>query len=147
MTIHVAGATIHKDHGPKGRRSAVYSRAMPARPGDPPSLDTFSDGDLHIDFAERRIIYDVRPASLRNRVELHPWEVAALAVLVQHRHERPLWGPELSEWAWGNTDDEAAKRTIKVIARLHFKLGQTDLPRCPVVVAPGFGYWYRTLNP
>ena len=58
----------------------------------------------------------------------------------------PSGGAELSEWAWGNTDDEAAKRTIKVIARLHFKLGQTDLPRCPVEVAPGFGYWYRTSN-
>lgn len=124
---------------------------MPPRPSDrsrgsTAELGTFSDGNLHIDFAERLVIYDVRPASLRNRVELTPGEAAVLAVLIERRHERPLWGPQLSELAWGSTDDEAAKRTVKVIARLQMKLGQTDLPRCPVEAAPHVGYWYRPLG-
>ena len=34
------------------------------------ALDTFSDGNLHFDFVERLFIYDLRPASLRNRIEL-----------------------------------------------------------------------------
>ena len=116
-------------------------------PGDPASLDTFSDGNLHFDFVERLVIYDERPASPRNRIELTPDEVVVLAVLIENRHERPLWGPQLSELAWGSTDDEAAKRTMHVIYRLQSKLGQTDLPRCPVELAPGVGCWYRMLNP
>jgi DNA-binding response OmpR family regulator len=117
------------------------------QPGEPASLATFRDGDLHFDFAARLVIYDVRPASLRNRVELTRDEAAVLAVLIEHRHERPFWGPRLSELAWGSTDDEAAKKSMNVIARLQFKLGQTDLPRCPVELAPGVGCWYRMLHP
>jgi DNA-binding response OmpR family regulator len=117
------------------------------QPSDTPSLRTFSDGNLHFDFVERLVIYDVRPASLRNRVELLLVEALVLAVLIEHRHEGPLSGTELSELAWGSTDDEAAKMTIKVIARLKMKLGHMDLPRCPVETIPGAGCWYRMLNP
>jgi len=135
--------------GPGWRIYPVYPRlvdGMP-QPSNESSLRTFSDGNLRIDFVERLVIYDVCPASLRNRVELTPGETVVLAVLIEHRHERPLWGPQLSELAWGSTDDEAAKRTLDVIARLQFKLGQTDLPRCPVELAPGVGCWYRMLHP
>ena len=83
------------------------------QPGCEPSPRTFSDGNLHIDFVERLVSFDVRPASLRNRTELAPGEATVLVVPIEHRHERPLWGPQLSELAWGSRDDEAAKRTTR----------------------------------
>ena len=70
------------------------------QPGEPASLGTFRDGNLHFDFVERLVIYDVRPASLRNRVELTRDEAAVLAVLIEHRHERPFWAPRLSDLVW-----------------------------------------------
>jgi hypothetical protein len=36
-------------------------------PGNGSSMVTFSDGNLHVDFTERTVIFDHRPASLRNR--------------------------------------------------------------------------------
>jgi DNA-binding response OmpR family regulator len=116
------------------------------QPGDPPSLATFSDGNLHIDFVERWVIYDARPAGLRNQVELLPAEAAVLSVLIEHRNEA-LSGPQLNELVWGSTGDEAVKRTIHVVGRLQSKLGRMDLPGCPVEVSPFVGYRYRMLNP
>ena len=116
------------------------------QPGEPASLGTFRDGNLHFDFVERLVIYDVRPASLRNRVELTRDE-AAVRGADRASPRTTILGAPTERPCLGSTDDDAAKKTMKVIARLQFKLGQTDLPRCPVEMAPGVGCWYRMLNP
>lgn len=114
-------------------------------PSDAPSLDTFSDGNLHVDFVAGLVIFDVRPASLRNRFVL-PAEAAVLACLIEHRNEA-LTAPQLAELIWGDTEDGPVKRTMAAIARLKMKLDEMDLPRCPVETIPDAGYRYRTLNP
>jgi DNA-binding response OmpR family regulator len=85
--------------------------------GDRSPRVTFSDGNLHMDFTERMVIFDHRPASLRNRVNLNPDESGVLGVLVEHRGET-LSAEQLGEMVWGETNEEVAKRTVKVVARL-----------------------------
>jgi DNA-binding response OmpR family regulator len=141
----VHGQRVRSGCSDVGDTGAAYARAVPPSLDEPASLDTFSDGNLHIDFGERLVIYDVRPASLRNRFELNSWEAAVLAVLIEHRRET-LAGEQLCELAWGHTDAASVKRTVKVIARFQMRLSQMDLPRCPVETAPPIGYRYRVLN-
>lgn len=66
-----------------------YGRVVDDTPssGGYTSMATFSDGNLHMDFTERIMIFDHRPASLRNRAILNPHESAVLAALVENRGE------------------------------------------------------------
>ena len=113
--------------------------------GDHSPRATFSDGNLHVDFTERMVIFDHRPASLRNRVILNPDESGVLGLLVEHRGET-LSAEQLGEMVWGQTNQEVAKRTVKVVARLQIALGQMDLAECPIETVPGIGYRYQPLS-
>jgi DNA-binding response OmpR family regulator len=113
--------------------------------GDRSPRVTFSDGNLHMDFTERMVIFDHRPASLRNRVILNPDESGVLGVLVEHRGET-LSAEQLGEMVWGQTNQEVAKRTVKVVARLQIALRQMDLAECPIETVPGIGYRYQPLS-
>ena len=113
--------------------------------GDRSPRSTFSDGNLHMDFTERMVIFDHRRASLRNRVILHPMESGVPGALVQHRGETPS-AEELAEMVWGETNQEAAKRAVKLTARLQMSLSQMDLTECPVETLPGIGYRYQPLS-
>ena len=114
-------------------------------PGVRPSLVTFSDGDLHMDFTERMVIFDHRPASLRNRVILNKHESGVLAALVEHRGET-LSAEQLGEMVWGETDEEAAKLVVKLVARLQRALGQMALSKCPIETVPEIGFRYQSLT-
>jgi DNA-binding winged helix-turn-helix (wHTH) protein len=113
--------------------------------GDRSSMVTFSDGNLHMDFTEQMVIFNHRPASLRNRVILNPNESGVLRALVEHRGET-LSAEQLAEMVWGETNQEVAKRTVKVVARLQMALGQMDLTENPVETVPGIGYRYQPLR-
>jgi DNA-binding response OmpR family regulator len=98
-----------------------------------------------MDFIERMVIFDHRTASLRNRIILNPDECSVLGVLVEHRGEA-LSAEQLGEMAWGQTNQEVAKRSVKVVARLQMALRQMDLTECPIENVPGIGYRYQPLS-
>jgi DNA-binding response OmpR family regulator len=113
--------------------------------GDGSSMSVFSDGNLHMDFTERMVIFDHRPASLRNRVILNPNESRVLGALVEHRGQT-LSAEQLSEMVWGETNNEVTKRTVKLVARLQMALCQMDLVDCPIETVSGIGYRYQPLS-
>ena len=94
-----------------------YGRVVDDLPGsaERSSMVTFRDGNLHMDFAERMVIFDHRPASLRNRVILNPDESGVLRALVEHRGET-VSAEQLGEMVWGEANQDVAKRTVKVVS-------------------------------
>jgi hypothetical protein len=124
-----------------------YGRVVDDIPGsgDRSPRVTFSDGNLHMDFNERMVIFDHRPASLRNRITLNPDESDILGALVEQRGET-LSAEQLAEIVWGQTNQELAKRSVKVVARLQMALRQTDLAECPIENVPGIGCRYQPLS-
>jgi DNA-binding response OmpR family regulator len=124
-----------------------YGRVVDDVPGsgDRSSKVTFSDGNLHMDFTEQMVIFDHRPASLRNRVMLNPDMSGVLGALVGHRG-KALSAEQLGEMVWGETNQEVATRTVKVVARLQMALGQMDLTENPIETVPGIGYRYQPLS-
>jgi DNA-binding response OmpR family regulator len=114
-----------------------YGRVVDDMPGsgDHASMVTFSDCNLHMDFIERMVIFGHGPASLRNRVILNPDESGVLGVLVEHRGET-LSAEQLGEMVWGQTNQEVAKRTVKVVARVQMALCQMDLTEFPSKPCP-----------
>lgn len=124
-----------------------YGRVVDDLPGsaERSSMVTFRDGNLHMDFAERMVIFDHRPASLRNRVILNPDESGVLRALVEHRGET-VSAEQLGEMVWGEANQDVAKRTVKVVARLQMALRQTDLTECPIETVPAIGYRYLPLS-
>ena len=46
----------------------------------------------------------------------------------------------------GETNQEVAKRTVKVVVRLQMALGQMDLTENPIETVPGIGYRYQPLS-
>ena len=113
--------------------------------GDRSPRDTFSDGNLHMDFTERMVIFDHRPANLRNRITLNSDESDVLAFLVEHQGQT-FSAEQMGEIVWGQTNHEFAKRAAKVVPRLQMALRYTDLGECPVEDVPGIGYRYRSLG-
>jgi DNA-binding response OmpR family regulator len=66
-------------------------------------------------------------------------------VLVEHRGET-LSAEQLGEMVWGQTNEEVAKRTVKIVTRVQMKLRHMDLAECPIETVPGIGYRYQPLS-
>jgi DNA-binding response OmpR family regulator len=113
------------------RVDAVLRRAG----GREPQLETYSDGFLSIDFAQRAVTVEGTP------VDLTPLEFRLLTAFVRHPNQ-VLTHEQLLEIAW--RDGYASREQVKLyVGYLRRKLSPNAPEAAPIETRRGFGYAYR----
>lgn len=115
------------------RVEALLRRSAPAAP----ARETWSDGWLEIDHAER----SVRAGGVE--VALTPLEFRLLSVLAEHRRQL-LSAEQLLDLVWGDSSIHARESVKLYVGYLRRKLGPGPDGTSPIETVRGFGYRYRT---
>ena len=98
--------------------------------------ETYADGLLTIDFAQRAVTFDNRPVSLT------PLEFKLLAAFVRHPRQ-VLSRDQLLELVWGDAYGVSGDQVKLYVGYLRKKLDPEDPARVPIETVRGFGYRYR----
>ena len=97
--------------------------------------ESYSDGFVSIDFAQRNVSAKDRP------VELTPLEFRLLTAFVRHPNQ-VLSHDQLLELVWGGAD--ASREQVKLyVGYLRKKLSPEAPDEAPIETRRGFGYTYR----
>lgn len=99
------------------------------------AVETYEDGYLTIDFAQRQVLVRGRPVSLT------PLEFRLLATLVRHANA-VLSRDQLLELVWGDPYGVSGDQVKIYIGYLRRKLGESA-DEGPIETVRGFGYRYR----
>jgi DNA-binding response OmpR family regulator len=100
------------------------------------AADTFTDGDLCVDFGRRTVTLAGEP------IAVTPIEFKLLTALVRHSGQ-VLSAEQLLRLAWDDGSGIGADRVKFSVHRLRRKLGWEELERSPIEAVRGFGYQYR----
>jgi DNA-binding response OmpR family regulator len=98
--------------------------------------ETYADRLVTIDFAQRAVTFDNRPASLT------PLEFKLLAAFVRHPRQ-VLSREQLLELVWGDAYGVSGDQVKLYVGYLRKKLSPDDPARVPIETVRGFGYRYR----
>jgi DNA-binding response OmpR family regulator len=98
--------------------------------------ETYADGLVTIDFAQRAVSFDNRSVSLT------PLEFKLLAVFVRHPRQ-VLSRDQLLELVWGDAYGVSGDQVKLYVGYLRKKLDPDDPTRVPIETVRGFGYRYR----
>ena len=99
--------------------------------------ESYSDGFVAIDYAERRVSTQGR------EVQLTPLEFKLLSVFVQNPN-RVLSRDELLNLVWGDPYGVSGDQVKLYVGYLRRKLVPDDPAAAPIETLRGFGYRYRT---
>jgi DNA-binding response OmpR family regulator len=99
-------------------------------------LDTYADGHLEIDFAQRAVTRDGR------EVRLTPLEFKLLSTFVRHPNQ-VLSRDQLLELVWGDAFGVSPDQVKLYVGYLRRKLDPEAPDRAPIETVRGFGYRYR----
>jgi DNA-binding response OmpR family regulator len=116
------------------RVQALLRRAA-ARAGDEPA-ETYGDGLVTIDFAQRAVAYSDRD------VALTPLEFKLLSTFVRHPRQ-VLSRDQLLELVWGDAFGVSGDQVKLYVGYLRRKLDPDAPDRVPIETVRGFGYRYR----
>ena len=105
------------------------------RSGTPELAQTYADGFLSMDFGQRQVSVDGRPASLT------PLEFKLLTTFVRNPNQ-VLSREQLLELVWGDPYGVSVDQVKIYVGYLRKKLGG-DLEGGPIETVRGFGYRYR----
>lgn len=122
---------------PFGRQELIARiAALLRRSSEPePARETFCDGWLEIDRANRAVRVDGREVSLT------PLEFRLLSALCDHA--RNVLSPnQLLELVWGSADGHARDSVKLYVGYLRKKLGERPDGSAPIETVRGFGYRY-----
>jgi DNA-binding response OmpR family regulator len=98
--------------------------------------ETYADGLVTIDFAQRAVTFDNRPVSLT------PLEFKLLAAFVRHPRQ-VLSRDQLLELVWGDAYGVSGDQVKLYVGYVRKKLDPDDPARVPIETVRGFGYRYR----
>jgi DNA-binding response OmpR family regulator len=98
--------------------------------------ETYADGLLTIDFAQRAVTFDSRPVSLT------PLEFKLLAAFVRHPRQ-VLSRDQLLELVWGDAYGVSGDQVKLYVGYLRKKLDPEDTQHVPIETVRGFGYRYK----
>jgi DNA-binding response OmpR family regulator len=98
--------------------------------------DSYTDGALDIDFAQRAVTYAER------RVTLTPLEFKLLSAFVRHPRQ-VLSRDQLLELVWGSTYGVAADQVKLYVGYLRRKLDPEHPDAVPIETVRGFGYRFN----
>jgi DNA-binding response OmpR family regulator len=127
---------VTKPFGREELIARVDAQLRRATGGDAPG-DTYDDGFLTIDHAQRTVVAGGR------RVELTPLEFSLLTALVRNRNQ-VLSHDQLLELVWGDRRGSAREQVKLYVGYLRRKLGDDASGESPIETRRGFGYSYRT---
>lgn len=99
--------------------------------------ETYADGRLTIDFAQRAVTFDGR------EIALTPLEFKLLSVFVRHPRQ-VLSRDQLLELVWGDAYGVSVDQVKLYVGYLRRKLDPEQPDRVPIETVRGFGYRYRT---
>ena len=116
------------------RVQALLRRAA-ARPGDEPA-ETYGDGLVTIDFAQRAVTYSGRD------VALTPLEFKLLSTFVRNPRQ-VLSRDQLLELVWGDAYGVSGDQVKLYVGYLRRKLDPDAPDSVPIETVRGFGYRYR----
>jgi DNA-binding response OmpR family regulator len=116
------------------RVQALLRRAAAAGPGDRP--ETYLDGRIEVDFAQRAVTYDGRG------VTLTPLEFRLLSAFVRHPRQ-VLSRDQLLELVWGHAHGVSGDQVKLYVGYLRRKLDPDTPDAVPIETVRGFGYRYR----
>jgi len=98
--------------------------------------ETYSDGLVTIDFAQRGVTFDNREISLT------PLEFKLLSTFVRHPRQ-VLSRDQLLELVWGDAYGVSGDQVKLYVGYLRRKLCPEDVSRAPIETVRGFGYRYK----
>jgi DNA-binding response OmpR family regulator len=98
--------------------------------------ETYADGSLTIDFAQRGVTFDGREVSLT------PLEFRLLSAFVRHPRQ-VLSRDQLLELVWGDAYGVSGDQVKLYVGYLRRKLDPEQPSRVPIETVRGFGYRYR----
>ena len=98
--------------------------------------DTYADGIVTIDFAQRAVSYSGRDVSLT------PLEFKLLSVFVRHPRQ-VLSRDQLLELVWGDSFGVSGDQVKLYVGYLRRKLDPAAPDSVPIETVRGFGYRYR----
>jgi DNA-binding response OmpR family regulator len=99
--------------------------------------ETYADGRLTIDFAQRAVTFDGRDISLT------PLEFKLLSAFVRHPRQ-VLSRDQLLELVWGDAFGVSVDQVKLYVGYLRRKLDPEQPDRVPIETVRGFGYRYKT---
>jgi two-component system response regulator MprA len=98
--------------------------------------ETYADGLVTIDFAQRAVTFDNRAVSLT------PLEFKLLAAFVRHPRQ-VISRDQLLDLVWGDAYGVSGDQVKLYVGYLRKKLDPDDPARVPIETVRGFGYRYR----
>ena len=114
------------------RIEALLRRAPPS----PELRETYADGRVSIDFADRAVTVDGRA------VELTPTEFRLLATFTRHPNQ-VLSSDQLLRLVWADSAGDSRDAVKLYVGYLRRKLAGADGEPVPIETVRGFGYRYR----
>jgi DNA-binding response OmpR family regulator len=116
------------------RVQALLRRAATAGPSERP--DTYVDGALEIEFAQRSVTYKGRD------VTLTPLEFKLLSAFVRHPRQ-VLSRDQLLELVWGGAYGASGDQVKLYVGYLRHKLDPQSPDSAPIETVRGFGYRFK----